>query len=205
MMRVVAGWAAAFMLGPVLTPAAAQQEHHGVPSGSAQVLLTGIASCAEGTPLSGAVVQLVHGSGPDHHLMATSVTDATGRFAVRTGAGTYTLAISHPRLESHHQQVTIANAPVSASNVRLQCRALRLETVTIGAERDVVQLRSGATVVDARASAAAGGSITELLRTVPGVDLDADGRFTMRGNTGVLVLMNGRRIPLTGAALAAFL
>ncbi len=108
------------------TPAAAQQEHHGVPTGSAQVLLTGIASCAEGTPLSGAVVQLFHGDGPGPHIMGTSVTDTTGRFAVRTGAGTYTLAISHPRLERHRQQVIIANAPVSAGDMRLQCRPLRL-------------------------------------------------------------------------------
>ena len=75
----------------------------------------------------------------------------------------------------------------------------------MGAERDAVQLRSGATIVDARASAAAGGSIADLLRTVPGVELDADGRISMRGSTSVLVLMNGRRIPLTGDALVAFL
>ena len=80
-----------------------------------------------------------------------------------------------------------------------------LDTLAVRAERGAVQLRSGATVVDARASAAAGGSIADLLRTVPGVDVDADGRIGMRGSTGVLVLMNGRRIPLTGDALAAFL
>jgi hypothetical protein len=84
-------------------------------------------------------------------------------------------------------------------------RPVRLDSLTVRAERDAVQLRSGATVVDARASAAAGGSIADLLRTVPGVELDADGRIGMRGSTSVLVLMNGRRIPLTGDALAAFL
>jgi outer membrane receptor protein involved in Fe transport len=84
-------------------------------------------------------------------------------------------------------------------------RPVRLDTLAVDAERDAVRLRSGATVVDTRASAAAGGSIAELLRTVPGVELDADGRISMRGSTSVLVLMNGRRIPLTGDALAAFL
>ena len=192
-------------MGAALTPAAAQQEHHGVPASSAQVVLTGTTSCAEGTPLSGAVVQLFHGNGPGRHLMATSVADATGRFAVRTGAGTYTLEISYPRHAPHRQQVTLANTPVSVGNVRVQCSAVGLDAVTVRAERDAVQLRSGATIVDTRASAAAGGSIADFLRTVPGVDLDADGRISMRGNTGVLVLMNGRRIPLTGDALVAFL
>ncbi|HEX6367526.1 MAG TPA: TonB-dependent receptor [Longimicrobium sp.] len=189
----------------MFTPAAAQQEHHGVPAGGAQVVLTGSASCAEGTPLSGAVVQLFHGDGPGRHLMAASVADAAGRFAVRTGAGTYTLEIGYPGQEPHRQQVAIANAPVRVGNVRLRCGPLGLDTLTVGAERDAVQLRSGATVVDTRASAAAGGSIADLLRTVPGVEVDADGRIGMRGSTGVLVLMNGRRIPLAGDALAAFL
>lgn len=191
-------------LAAVLTPAAAQQEHHGVPAGGAQVVLTGTAWC-EGTPLSGAIVQLFHGDGPGRHLMAASVADASGRFAVRAGAGTYTLQISYPGQEPHLRRVTLADAPVSAGNVRLRCSPLRLDTLAVDAERDAVRLRSGATVVDTRGSAAAGGSIADVLRTVPGVEVDADGRITMRGGTGVLVLMNGRRIPLSGDALAAFL
>jgi outer membrane receptor protein involved in Fe transport len=191
-------------LASLRTPAAAQQEHHGAPASGAQVVLAGTAWCA-GTPSSGAIVQLFHGDGPGRHLVATSVADAAGRFAVRTGAGTYTLEIGYPGHEPHRRQVTLANAPVSAGSVRLPCSPLGLDTLTVGAERDAVQLRGGATVVDARASAAAGGSIADLLRTVPGVELDADGRIRMRNGTGVLVLMNGRRIPLTGDALAAFL
>jgi hypothetical protein len=192
-------------LGAMLTPAAAQHEHHGVAASSAQAVLTGAAYCAEGTPSSGAIVQVFHGDGPGRHLMATSVADATGRFAVRTRAGTYTLEISYRGDEPHRQQVTLANAPVRLGDVRLRCSPRGLDTLTVRAERDAVQLRSGATMVDTRASAAAGGSIADFLRTVPGVELDADGRISMRGSTGVLVLMNGRRIPLTGDALVAFL
>lgn len=79
-----------------------------------------------------------------------------------------------------------------------------MDSLTVHAERVAVQLRSGATVVDARASTAAGGSIADLLRTVPGLELDADVRISMRG-TNVLVLVNGRRSALTGDALGAFL
>jgi outer membrane receptor protein involved in Fe transport len=80
-----------------------------------------------------------------------------------------------------------------------------LDTLRVRAKRDAVQLRSGATIMDVRESAAAGGSIADFLRTVPNVELDADGRLRMRGNSGVLVLMNGRSSPLTGEALVAFL
>jgi protocatechuate 3,4-dioxygenase beta subunit len=85
--------------------AAAQHEGHGVPAGSsAPVVLTGTAHGADGTPLRGAVVRLFHGAGPGRHLMATSVTDATGRFVVRTDGGTYTLEIGHPGHEPHRRR-----------------------------------------------------------------------------------------------------
>ena len=199
---VAAVWSA---LVATPTAATAQHDHHGVPAGSAQAVLTGTAQGADGTPLRGAIVQLLHGPGPDRHPIATSVTDAAGRFVVRTGGGTYTLEISHPGHAPHRRQVTLATAPLSVGAVRLAFRPVELDAVTATAERVAVELRSGATVVNARASAAAGGSIADLLRTVPGVELDADGRIGMRGSTGVLVLTNGRRTALTGDALVAFL
>ena len=82
---------------------------------------------------------------------------------------------------------------------------LPVDSLTVRAQRNAVLLRSGATVVDARASAGAGASIADLLRTVPGLEVDADGRISMRGSTSVLVLMNGRRTSLTGDALVTFL
>ena len=90
-------------------------------------------------------------------------------------------------------------------DVRSDSARVVLDAVTTRAERVAVELRSGATVVHVRASAAAGGSIADLLRTVPGVELDADGRISMRASTGVLVLMDGRRSALAGDALVAFL
>ena len=84
-------------------------------------------------------------------------------------------------------------------------KPMRLDTLKVRSERDAVQLRSGATVIDVRTSAAAAGSIADFLRTVPGIDVDADSRISMRGSTSVLVLMNGRRTPLSGDALVAFL
>jgi outer membrane cobalamin receptor len=116
-----------------------------------------------------------------------------------------TLEISYLGHEAHRQQVTLAAAHLSVGTVRLELRPLALNALTATMERAAVQLRSGATVVDTRASAAAGGSIADLLRTVPGVELDADGRLSIRGSTSVLVLIDGRRIPLTGDALIAFL
>ena len=136
--------------------------------------------------------------------MATSIADAAGRFAVRADAGTYTLVITAAGRDAHRRQVTLASAPVHVGDVRLA--AIRRAGHADGARR----ARRGAAAqrrdrVDVRASAAAGGSVADLLRTLPGIEVDADGRIRMRGGASVLVLMNGRRIALTGDALVAFL
>jgi ferric enterobactin receptor len=187
------------------SPAAAQHEHH-PGTAATPTLVSGTVLGAEGTPLAGAIVQLFHGSGTGRHVMATSLTDGAGRFAIRVGGGSYTLEVSYLGHEPHTRPVSVGASPVAVGPLHLQFSPLALDALTAAADRAAVQLRSGAAVVDAdRAAAAAGASIAELLRTVPGVEMDAAGRITMRGSSSVLVLMNGRRIPLSEDALVAFL
>ena len=192
-------------LAAVTAPAAAQHEHHAAPADSARVVLTGSAHGADGAPLGGAIAQLFHGSGPGRHLVATSVTDAAARFALRARGGAHTLEIRHLGHEPLRREVIIGTAPLHMGSLRLEPRPRALNPVTVREERIALELRSGATIMDTRASASAGGSIADLLRTVPGVELDADGRIGMRGSTNVMVLMNGRPIPLAGDGLIAFL
>jgi outer membrane cobalamin receptor len=111
----------------------------------------------------------------------------------------------HARAAAIAAMCTALGAALAPAAAQHEHHRVALDTLSVRAERDVVQLRSGATVVDTRASAAAGGSIADVLRTVPGVELDANGRITMRNSSSVLVLVNGRRSPLDGDALVAFI
>jgi outer membrane cobalamin receptor len=199
--------ACAMLLLGLPAAAAAQHENHGVGAGVAQPVVTGTVLCAEGPPLVGAIVQVVHGTGADRHVMATVLTDADGRFALRTAPGAYTLEVSYLGHAPHDRQLTVgaAGTPVNVGTVRLVPAALQHDAIAVEAERERLQLRSGATVLDVRASTGAAGSVADVLRTVPGVDVDADGRIVIRGSASVLVLMNGRRIPLKDDALIAFL
>src|SRR5690606_37335539 len=51
---------------------------------------------------------------------------------------------------------------------------------------------------------AEGGTATDALRTVPELEVDIEGKITMRG-TGVQVQLNGRPAPMQGEALDNFL
>jgi hypothetical protein len=80
-----------------------------------------------------------------------------------------------------------------------------MNAMTVFAQREQMLLRSGQTIVEPRALAAFTGSIADLLRAVPGVEIDAEGKVRIRGNAGALVLINGRRSALSGDALIAYL
>ncbi|HEX6588743.1 MAG TPA: TonB-dependent receptor [Longimicrobiales bacterium] len=195
-------------LVPILalaTSASAQHEQHGASAGIAQSLVSGRVVCADGAPLPQAVVQAWHVEGAERHPYAGVLTDEAGRFAFRAAPGAYVVRVSYIGHAAIESTISIASAPTSLGDVRLDIAAIEMEGLTVAAGREPVRLRSGSTVVDAREGTSAGGNVVDVLRTVPGVEIDPEGRVTLRGSSGVLVLIDGRPIALEGDALVAFL
>jgi outer membrane cobalamin receptor len=208
---VAAVFAAAAMVAWPPDRAAAQHEQHEDHGAAADpagpVMVTGRIVCEDGPALPGAVVQLFHEMDGQRHLMGGGITDQAGRFAVRIDPGRYTLEVVYIGHEDHVTEIGAdgAGGPVPVGEIRMARAAIGLESISVRAERDEVRVRSGSTVVDGQAAAAAGGTVADLLRTVPGLEIEPDGRLSLRGGTGVLVLVNGRRTALEGNALIAFL
>ena len=50
-----------------------------------------------------------------------------------------------------------------------------------------------------------GGTALDVLRNVPSVDVDIDNIVSLRGNTGVIVQINGRPSPLSRRSFGNFL
>lgn len=190
---------------PGASPAGAQHEQHSAGSASAQSFVSGRVVCEDGLPLPQAVVQAWHIDGAERHPYSGVLTDEAGRFAFRAAPGSYFLRVSYIGHSADETTISIASAPLSLGDVQLAITAIELEALTIAAQREGVRLRSGATVVEADAGPTAGGTVADVLRTVPGIESDPEGRLTMRGSAGVLVLIDGRPTVLEGDALVAFL
>ncbi|MFI5257104.1 MAG: TonB-dependent receptor domain-containing protein [Gemmatimonadales bacterium] len=102
--------------------------------------------------------------------------------------------------------VTVASSSVDIGTVALTAAALELESVAVIQQRQDVQLAPDRnTYVVRDMPTAKGGNALDVLRTVPGVDVDIDNVVSLRGNSGVTIQINGRASPLKPAQLGDFL
>ena len=161
-----------------------------------------------GQPLVGASIAVR--SARDSALVTGAVTRADGSFHVEgLRPGSYYLRVSRLGYTTGTVSpvaVTPAAQTADVGVVRLAAGAVALQGITATTERAEVMTAPDRTVVSTRnMPAVTGGNATDVLRNVPGVDVDGDGKVSLRGNQNVAIQINGRPAPLTGDALTNFI
>ncbi|HEX2190169.1 MAG TPA: TonB-dependent receptor [Longimicrobiaceae bacterium] len=146
----------------------------------------------------------------DSSLVTGAVVRPDGSFRIEgLRPGSYYLKVSAPGYAARTiEDVAIAgpSGRFSAGNVPLTRSAMVLEGLTVTGERS-----AGATIApdrnayQAKDVAPAAGNASDVLQNVPSVEVDADGKVSLRGNENVVVQINGRPAPLRGAQLAGYL
>ncbi|MBS1912390.1 MAG: TonB-dependent receptor [Bacteroidetes bacterium] len=99
-----------------------------------------------------------------------------------------------------------ANGTVDLGKVMMVTNAALGAEVTVNAQRDFMTQAIDRTIYKtAELKVAAGGSISDLLRNIPQIDVDPDGNVSLRGSQNVVIQINGRPTMVTGTMLAEFL
>ena len=145
----------------------------------------------------------------DSSLVGGGYTKADGTFRIdglRPGAYTVRVRVIgfSPLVKS--VAVTPAAPQVDAGALALAPAAAELSSVTVTAQQEAAALapdRNSYTVKDM--PAASGGSVVDVLRNVPSVEVDGDNKVSLRGNDNVVVQINGRISPMRGDQLGTFL
>lgn len=102
--------------------------------------------------------------------------------------------------------LTTSESDVDVGVVALTEIALQLETQAVTAQREAVQMQPDRTTYVVRdMPTTKGGTALDVLRNVPSVDVDIDNNISLRGNTGVVIQINGRPSALKGSQLGNFL
>ncbi|MEL7361768.1 MAG: TonB-dependent receptor, partial [Bacteroidota bacterium] len=149
-------------------------------------------------------------SARDSSLVTGALTDAEGGFDIRPlRPGRYYLTLTY--VGYVNQRIDdLALRPGSLvadlGTLELVPDAALLEGVQVEGIRDDIEVQVDRTVFNTADQIAADvGSVTDLLRNVPAIEVDIDGNISLRGNQNVAIQINGRPVPITGAFLASYL
>jgi ferric enterobactin receptor len=163
--------------------------------GSGQGIATGSISVRRATDTS-FVMGAAPGADGSFHVTGLE----PGRYAVRVRAlGFAPLVRSDVTISRDHPIADLGTLTMSEFAVKLESQ------VVTGERQDVALSPDRNSYSTKNMTTASGGTAVDVLRNVPSVEVDGNNNVTLRGNTNVVVQINGRSSPLTGEQLAQFL
>jgi hypothetical protein len=143
----------------------------------------------------------------DSALVAGAIARPDGTFRIQgLRPGTYYLRVSMMGFTAQTTgQLTVAEASprANAGSVRLARSAVMLEGLEVTAQRQAVTIAPDRNTYQTRDVAPAATNASEVLEAVPSVQVDADGKVSLRGNENVVVQINGRPSPIRGRSSPA--
>ncbi|HUP19258.1 MAG TPA: TonB-dependent receptor [Gemmatimonadota bacterium] len=196
-----------FLLAGAL-PATAQQPGRGPGAQGPGGEIAGRVVAEEGgEPIVGASVAVW--SPADQAIVSGDVVKGDGSFRVQgLTPGTYYVRITSIGYESHRSaDLTISPASPRSDlgTVSLVSAAVQADEIEVTVERPAVMIAPDRNVYAVREVAPAATNATEVLENVPSIQVDTDGRVSLRGNENVAVQINGRPAPVRGDQLIGFL
>ncbi|TVP43679.1 MAG: TonB-dependent receptor [Gemmatimonadales bacterium] len=146
----------------------------------------------------------------DSSLVTGVVTDEAGRFRFEElPAGDYLLHVGRIGFVSRTSEVislSMETPMVDLGSIRLVVAAVALDGVEALVDRPSVVVEADRTVYDVRQMPVAGaGAATDVLRSVPELEVDVDDNVRTRGNQPAAIHLNGRPLPIRGEQLTTFL
>ena len=146
----------------------------------------------------------------DSSLVKGEITNDNGEFnLINIKKGNYFLMFP-----SVTNQLTFVNDVVindsikniDLGEIQLQKKTKQLGEVTVKVDKPFIEKQTDKTVVNIENSIIqTGSSLMEVLEKLPGVLVDQDGNIRLRGKQGVLILLDGKQMVLSGQDLANLL
>jgi ferric enterobactin receptor len=145
----------------------------------------------------------------DSVAVKTEFSDARGGYRLEAKAGER-YRVSAVQLGFGRTWSPVFELPTAGQQlpalVLLASQATALTDVTVVGRKPLLERRADRTIVNVADSPLAGGATTfDVLGRAPGVTTDAGDNLALRGRQGLLLVVDGKRVPLTGPALADYL
>jgi ferric enterobactin receptor len=181
----------------------------GLLSSRAQSLasISGEVRTVAGVPIEFATVTLHRAA--DSAVVKTEFSDGKGTFRFeRAASGRYRVSaaqVGFGRYWSAAFDVAAESLVLPAATLQASAATTLKEVVVVG-QKPLFERLADRTVVNVEGSTlAAGNSTLDVLARSPGVTVDANDNLALRGRQGLLVLIDGKRQPMSGTELADYL
>ncbi|MEM0578413.1 TonB-dependent receptor domain-containing protein [Flavobacterium polysaccharolyticum] len=137
----------------------------------------------------------------DALMVETVITNDKGVFKIEgIKTGKYTIEFQFLSFESSTITLNVdgSKSIINLGSIKLKSKTTSLEEVVITSETSQMALKLDKKVFDVgKDLASKGGSATQVLDNVPSVRVEPSGSVSLRGNSNVLILINGRKSGLT--------
>lgn len=157
----------------------------------------------DGLPLQMAAVSILD---VEKNLVTGSLTNNKGQFSISVTKGEYYVSVTFVGCKPYKSElISLKDEPV----VNLRTIALEsdgeLEAVEIEAERPFMVNSIDRKTYDVEAlEVTDGGTVNEVLQVIPSVDVDIDGVVSLRGNSNVVVLIDGKPSGMSAEDAASY-
>lgn len=171
----------------------------GVLSSGAKGNVSGtVTNSVTGEPMDFVTVQIFNAA-TGKPLQISGVTDDDGVFTLNNiPDGKYLVKISNVGSVNQERPVSISGGDVDLGTIRLADDAKVLKEVVVEGIRSQMRFDLDKKIFQVDSNiASAGSSASELLESIPSVEVDQDGAVSLRGNSSVTVWINGKDSGLT--------
>jgi iron complex outermembrane recepter protein len=173
---------------------------------------------AQGVSLKGSVTEssgeaiayatIILKSAQDSSLVKADITDDLGHFTLENiSQGRYFLEATFIGLSNYISDVfEVKSDPIQIPQIILSENAREIEEVVVTATRSLIEVKADRMVFNVQGTInATGDNGLSLLRKAPGVLVDNNNSISVLGRAGVLLYVDGKRIPLSGDDLTSYL
>ncbi len=167
--------------------------------------IKGVFVAAQNAKIEGLSIQLLK---PDTKaLVKLELANADGSFAFeKIPQGNYLLVTQSMNFAKYESTVLNVNQNMDLGKINLQGVATNLKEIVVSTTKPFIQQQYDKTVLNVAGSiSTVGSNAFEVLAKAPGISLDQNDNIAMRGKQGVLVMIDGKFVPMSGQDLANIL
>ena len=145
----------------------------------------------------------------DSSFITSVVSDATGNYQIENKfVGNYFITasgLSFPKKNSASFEL-VENKVISIGDIIFIPHNKTMDNVSVVAKKAMIERKLDKTVINVEASITnAGSTAMEVLEKSPGISVDKDGRISLKGKQGVIVLIDGKQTYMGAQDLANYL